>query len=67
MEIKDPKFKEGQKVRDIEYGTIFTLTNINSYGFAPMTIYFDSAKECKKAIKTIGEDRIKKYLFGVES
>lgn len=33
MQIKDPKFKEGQKVRDIEDGTIFTLININSYGF----------------------------------
>lgn len=33
MQIRDSKFKEGQKVRDIEDGTIFTLTNINSYGF----------------------------------
>ena len=196
MQIKDPKFKEGQKVRDIEDGTIFTLININSYGFdydeywydlecdgltwtrpesklepcqeppktvwdlkegdtyyvisgygevlettwkynidsnsrkignafltkeeaefererrkvetemlrlggrrefkngennyyivcdfdsshfaicvfnnkidgfAPMTIYFDSAKECRNAIEKIGEDRIKRYIFGVES
>ena len=43
------------------------IFNNKSDGFAPMTIYFDSAKECKKAIKTIGEDRIKKYIFGVES
>ena len=41
------------------------IFNNKSDGFAPMTIYFDSAKECKKAIKTIGEDRIKKYYFGV--
>ena len=32
-------------------------------GFAPMTIYFDSAKECRNAIETIGEDRIKRYIF----
>lgn len=39
------------------------IFNNNSDGFAPMTIYFDSAKECRNAIETIGEDRIKKYIF----
>lgn len=39
------------------------IFNNKSDGFAPMTIYFDSAKECRKAIETIGEDRIKKYIF----
>ena len=39
------------------------IFNNKSDGFAPMTIYFDSAKECKNAIKTIGEDRIKRYIF----
>lgn len=29
-------------------------------------IYFDSIKEAEDAIKKIGEDRIKKYIFGVE-
>ena len=42
------------------------IFNNKSDGFAPMTIYFDSAKECRNAIKTIGEDRIRKYIFGVE-
>ena len=37
--------------------------NNKSDGFAPMTIYFDSAKECRNAIEKIGEDRIKKYIF----
>lgn len=41
MQIKDPKFKEGQKVRDIEDGTIFTLTNINSYGFDYDEYWYD--------------------------
>ena len=41
------------------------IFNNKSDGFAPMTIYFDSAKECRNAIGTIGEDRIKKYIFGV--
>lgn len=39
------------------------IFNNKSDGFAPMTIYFDSAKECRNAIETIGEDRIKKYIF----
>lgn len=30
------------------------------------TIYFSSQELAMKAIKTVGEDRIKKYLFGVE-
>lgn len=30
-------------------------------------IYFDSIKDCRNAIDSIGEDRIKKYYFGVES
>lgn len=39
------------------------IFNNKSDGFAPMTIYFDSAKECRNAIEKIGEDRIKKYIF----
>lgn len=39
------------------------IFNNKSDGFAPMTIYFDSAKECRNAIETIGEDRIKRYIF----
>lgn len=33
MQIKNPKFKEGQKVRDIEDGDIYTVESIDSYGF----------------------------------
>lgn len=29
-------------------------------------IYFSSCKIAQEAVKTVGEDRIKKYLFGVE-
>ena len=42
------------------------IFNNKSDGFAPMTIYFDSVKECRNAIDSIGEDRIKKYIFGVD-
>lgn len=34
--------------------------------YLPFNIYFDSEELAKKAIETIGEDRIKKYYFGVE-
>lgn len=33
--------------------------------FMPFNIYFSSEEIAKKAIETIGEDRIKKYYFGV--
>lgn len=39
----------------------FTCTRTNSFN-----IYFTSFEIAKKAIKTIGEDRIKKYYFDVE-
>lgn len=32
----------------------------------PFSIYFDSLKDCEKAIDTIGEDNLKKYYFDVE-
>ena len=34
--------------------------------YSPSNIYFTSKKIAKEAIETIGEDRIKKYYFGVE-
>ncbi|KAF3306015.1 hypothetical protein FPV25_03085 [Carnobacterium sp. PL17GRE32] len=30
------------------------------------TIYFESEEKAKQAIQSVGEDRIKKYIFGVE-
>lgn len=30
------------------------------------TIYFESEDKAQKAIETVGEERIKKYIFGVE-
>lgn len=52
---------------------IFLDTNIGclgvaglSYGQYQGTIYFESKDEAYQAIETVGEDRIKKYIFGVE-
>ena len=38
-----------------------------TYGwiYSPSNIYFTSKKIAKEAIETIGEERIKKYYFGV--
>lgn len=33
MEIKEPKFREGQKVRYVEDGNIYTIECVNSYSF----------------------------------
>lgn len=39
---------------------------VSTLCFHPFDIYFESEEMAKKAIKEVGEDRIKKYLFGVE-
>lgn len=37
----------------------------SSYEIDQGVIYFESEEKAKKAVETIGEDRIKKYIFGV--
>ena len=59
MQIKDPKFKEGQKVRDIEDGTIFTLININSYGFGYDEYWYEL--ECDGLTWTRPESKLELY------
>ena len=44
-----------------EVYTLYTTQEI-SQG----TIYFESKKVAQQAIKSVGEERIKKYIFGVE-
>ena len=38
----------------------------SSYEIDQGVIYFESEEKAKKAVETIGKDRIKKYIFGVE-
>ena len=38
----------------------------SSYETDQGVIYFDSEEKAKKALETIGEERFKKYIFGVE-
>lgn len=49
---------------DYEYGNIHL--SFNKYTCRTGTIHFPTKEACKKAIETIGEERIKKYLFYVE-
>lgn len=43
----------------LKYNDVYTFCDIGQ-------IYFSSEEIARKAAKTIGEDRIKKYLFGVD-
>ena len=49
----------GGKNRYMDVTYTFELRSV------PFNVYFTSEKLAKKAIETIGEDRIKKYYFGV--
>lgn len=41
-------------------------TDFTSYCSPQGAIYFESEKKAIEAIETVGEERIKKYIFGVE-
>lgn len=62
-------FKKGERNWYIRY-TFYTDSvdvDYNMYDtYGRGIIYFDSNKECGNAIETIGEYRIKRYIFGVE-
>jgi hypothetical protein len=45
---------------------IIAVFSTYKWCYTPFNIYFTSEEIAKKAIETIGEDRIKKYYFGVE-
>ncbi len=40
--------------------------DIRNYYMAQGAIYFESAEKVRQAVSEIGEERIKKYIFGVE-
>lgn len=39
---------------------------VKFYSQSQGTIYFESAEKAQQAIESVGEERIKKYIFGVE-
>ncbi|WCG37066.1 hypothetical protein PML80_05945 [Aerococcus urinaeequi] len=49
---------------DIDGNSI--ITDFTSYCPPQGAIYFESEEKAQQAIKSVGIDRIKKYLFGVE-
>ena len=61
-------FKEGENNYYIELYLFDKTLSIDSSDDLKTqgTIYFESVKIANEAIDTIGEERIKKYIFGVE-
>ena len=45
---------------------IIAVFSTYKWCYTPFNIYFTSEEIAKKAIETIGEDRIKKYYFGIK-
>lgn len=64
-------FKFNEKNYSIYYSDGINVKGINvEFYLSAMhqgSIYFDSKEQLNEAVKTIGLDRIKKYIFGVES
>lgn len=62
------KFNRGKDNYFIMYTRIEGLDYVNYQSMHEQgVIYFDSELDAINAVKTIGKDKIKKYIFGVES
>lgn len=61
-------FENGKSNIEFYYDHEFDGIMFNSmkYSQTQGAIYFESEEKAKQAIETVGEERIKKYLFGVE-
>ena len=61
------KFNRGKDNYFIMYTRIEAFGYVNYQSMHEQgVIYFDSELDAINAVKTIGKDRIKKYIFGVE-
>lgn len=62
MEIKDSKFKKGQKVRDVEYGNIYTVTDVYSYDFILHTYWYGLEDDKTKFVYSRPEPYLEAYV-----
>lgn len=61
MQIREPKFELGQKVRDIEYGDIYTVVEINRYSFSGNEYWYELETDRKKYTCTSPESKLEPY------
>src|SRR5699024_5983205 len=61
-------FADGEENNHIKYRPSFDeLSVLTSFSYQDQGVfYFESSEEAKQAIEAVGEERIKKYIFGVE-
>ena len=62
MNIKDPKFKEGQKVLDIKYKTIYSVVCINNYSFIENEYVYDVVDNANTYIYMMEESTLAPYV-----
>lgn len=62
------KTEQGKANWFLEYRPAYSGIEVlwSLYEMDQGVIYFESEEKAKKAVETIGKDRIKKYIFGVE-
>lgn len=60
-------FADGEENNHIKYSPSFDeLSVLTSFSYQDQGVfYFESKEKVQQAIKSVGEDRIKKYIFGV--
>ena len=72
IEAELRKFSKPFEYGKFNYNLLFDIdgnnfrTDVTSYCPSQGAIYFESVEKAQEAVSTIGEERIKKYLFGVE-
>ena len=62
MNIKDHKFKEGQKVLDIKYKTIYSVVCINNYSFTENEYVYDVVDNANTYIYMMEESTLAPYV-----
>ena len=62
-------FADGEENNHIKYSPSFDeLSVLTSFSYQDQGVfYFESREKVQQAIDTVGEERIKKYIFGVEN